>query len=145
VRVASVATQHLMTDENQNPRISREKWRGIYFDVVFIGYGALNVACDGEIGRLYPVVSRERDGGCSRGEQGRQERVFDAVKIGNGLKAENEELRLRPSIVYFHVTLPPRSPISRGLYRENTSESTKESILRERKTARHLRDRRIRD
>jgi len=39
----------------------------------------------------------------------RQERVFDAVKIGNGLKAENEELRLRPSIVYFHVTLVLRS------------------------------------
>lgn len=65
-------------------------------DVVFIGYGVLNVLGDRDIEWLYPNISQERwaEGGFTPSWKGQKtKRLFDAVKIGNGPTVENEKLR----------------------------------------------------
>lgn len=51
---------HFSTDGDRHPRRSFTK-NGTELDVVFIGYGALNVVRDREIGKVYSDISRGRN------------------------------------------------------------------------------------
>lgn len=96
--------------------------------VVFIGYGALNVVRDREIGRLYPDlflrvgwqkrIRREADEkrkGWKGGREHTLERLFGTVKIENGgPMTENEKLRppYRPSSCCLAALVRSPSPFA---------------------------------